>query len=242
MDRTDGELTLLYGVDETPGLVGAGPRAEGVTCWRHPRPHGAAVVAEEAGFAPFFLLSHPELLDAFKPAPEIALLRGSNLYRYRVTCDSWAQHDEALAHVGRAYRAQKAGFTDEPLLAIREPATQYLLHSGRTHYKGLGLHDLSTLYIALRAYNSDGADYADPEAPGDRVVLVGLADGHGWLRLFELQGDDEKQLLQDVSAAIMERDPDVIVGHDLFKGALAYLTSAPSASASSWTGAATARR
>lgn len=225
MDTKKSELYLLYGIDDTPGLVGVGQSAEGVTCWRRSGGPGAAVAAEAAAYSPFFLISHPELLDDFKPAPEISQLSGSNLYRYRVNCESWAQHDEALAHAGRIYRAQKASFTDEPLLSIREPATQYLLHTGRTHYKGLGLHDLSTLYIALRAYNSDGAEYADPEAAGDRVVLVGLADGRNWLRLFELQDGDEKRLLGEVSAAITERDPDVIVGHDLFKGALAYLTA-----------------
>jgi DNA polymerase, archaea type len=223
MSATDGELYLLYGVDDTPGLTGVGPRADGVACWRRAGGRNAVTTAEAADFAPFFLVSHPELLDDFKPAPHIAQLSGGNLYRYRVTCDSWTQHDEALAHVGRAYRMQKASYTDEPLLAIREPATQYLLSSGRTHYKGLALQDLSALYIALRAYNSDGADYADPGAPGDRIVMVGLSDGRNWLRLFELQDGDEQRLLSEVSAAIIERDPDVIVGHDLFKGALAYL-------------------
>lgn len=224
MPATDGELYLLYGVDETPGIVGVGPRAGGVTCWMRPS-HGAALKAEEADYAPFFLVSHPELLDDFKPAPQIDKLAGSNLYRYRVTCESWASHDAALSHIGRAYRAQKASYTEEPLLSIREPAVQYMLHSGRTHYKGLALQDLSTLYIALRAYNSDGADFADPAAAGDRVVMVGLSDGHNWLRLFELHDGNEQRLLTEVSDAILERDPDVIVGHDLFKGALAYFTA-----------------
>lgn len=229
MDATNSELYLLYGVDDTPGLTGVGQSAEGVICWRRKGRDGAptagAVERSTEPFAPFFLISHPELLDDFKPAPQIAQLSRENLYRYRVTCESWAQHDEALVHAGRIYRAQKASFTEEPLLAIREPATQYLLQTGRTHYKGLGLHDLSTLYLALRAYNSDGAEYADPEAAGDRIVMVGLADGRNWLRLFELQDGDEKQLLTEVAAAIVERDPDVIVGHDLFKGALAYFTA-----------------
>jgi DNA polymerase, archaea type len=229
MDRTDGELHLLYGVDDTPGLVGVGQSAEGVNCWRlDPEarmPGATGVTRETATFSPFFLTSHPELFDGFKPSPAIEQLSGDNLYRYRVNCESWAQHDEALAHAGRSYRAQKNNFTDEPLLAIREPATQYLLHTGRTHYKGLRLRDLSTLYIAVRAYNSDGAEYADPSAPNDRVVMVGLAEGHNWLRIFELRDGDERELLDEVSEVIINRDPDVIVGHDLFKGALAYIAA-----------------
>jgi DNA polymerase elongation subunit (family B) len=234
MHTSDGELHLLYGADEAPGLVGVGAALDGVRCWWRRdgstgdggagAPGAGTLAAETVPFQPFFLISHPELLDAFRPAPQIATLTGGNLYRYRVNCESWAQHDEALAHVGRLYRAQRASFAEEPLLAIREPAVQYLLHSGRTHYKGLRLDGLSTLFIALRAYNGNGADYADPQEEGDRVVMVGLADGHNWLRLFEFEGD-ERRLLSQVAEALLERDPDVIVGHDLFKGALSYFAA-----------------
>ena len=214
-------LDLLYGGDVAAGLVGCAPREGGVALWWR---RDGRTEREDIAFAPYFLTSHPALLDAFKPAAVLTELGGDGYYRYRATCEDWAHHDAAIAHANRLYREQKRAYTDEPVLAVREGSVQYLLSSGRTHYKGLAPGDLNVLYFALRAYNSGGADYADAQAEGDRVVMVGLADGRNWLRIFDISGRDEQALLSEVSEELKRRDPDVIVGHNLFKGALAYFT------------------
>ena len=216
---------LLYGVDDAPGLCGVAQAAGGVRLWWR---RGDKLESEIVAHQPYFLVSHRQLLDDFKPSPQIETLSGDNYYRYRVRLKDWATHDAAAAHINRAYKLHKADYPDEPLLAFREPSVQYLLASTRTHYTGMALGDLSVLYIALRAYNSDGADYADPAQPGDRVVAVGLSDGRNWLRVFtlsDMSSQAETVLLGEVAAAVAERDPDVIVGHDLFKGALSYFTA-----------------
>ncbi|MCH7472381.1 hypothetical protein IIA79_05460, partial [bacterium] len=213
---------LLYGSDPAGGLAGCAPHDDGVTCWWL---DGNGRRTETLDYKPFFLISHPELLDDFKPSPGIAELAGDNHYRFRVSTDNWKHHDEAAAHVSRAYRAGRADYPHDPLLKFSDPSSQYLLASGRTHFKGLSIDDLSILFLALRAYNSESADFADPSIAEDSIVLAGLADGKHWLRIFELGKGGEEALINEVSAAVIERDPDVIVGHDLFKGSMAYFTA-----------------
>jgi len=211
---------MLYGADGSPGLCGVAAADGGVRCWW--RRDGELSAVDEQ-FAPFFLTSHPELLDDFKPGPEIIRLNGDNLYAWRVELETWADYDKALSHVGRAYRANRSGFEHEPFLKVGDGATQYLLATGRTHYTGLKLPAVRTLFIALRAYNSGGAEYADPAVAEDRVVLVGLAGNDGYSEQLGLEGDDETGLLSRAGQAIRDYDPDLLVGHNLFKGSLNYL-------------------
>lgn len=225
MDDSRREAQLLYGWDDTPGLVGVAQAAGGVKLWWRRQ---GQLQEESVPHAPYFLTSNPELLDAVKPEPRLVTLSGKNHFCCLVEFTDWEQHDSALTQLNRHFREHKSDFPDEPTLPLREPALQYLLASGRTHYGGMLLGDLHTLYFALRAYNSDGADYADPAQAADRVAAVGLSDGRNWLRIFMLRehsAEAEKELLSAVSEELLKRDPDVIAGHDLFKGALSYFVA-----------------
>jgi len=213
---------ILMGADPAEGLCGLTSFAEGMISWWHT---GSSREMRKEEYQPYFLLSHPELLDDFKPVPNISELEGASPqnYGYRVHCTNWQHHDDAIAHLNRLYRQHKADFQFEPMLKLTDPLNQYMLATGRTHFKGLDLSDLNPLYIALRAYNSGGADYADPAVDDDRIVLVGLTDGRGWLQFFNVSEIDEAELLSTVCKIIQKRDPDLLIGHELFKWTLRYL-------------------
>jgi DNA polymerase elongation subunit (family B) len=200
--------------------MGVAQREGGMALWWR---KGGRAVREDIDFAPFFLLSHRQLLDDFKPTPKFIELSGENHFKWRVEFESWAEHDEALTAVNKHYRSHKSEFENEVSLSNTDAVTQYLLDSGRTHFKGQTLDDLAVLYIALRGRNSGGADYADPRERGDNILLLGLSDGRGWDEVLDCADLSEAELIDRLSAIIAERDPDVICGHDLFKGSLAYI-------------------
>jgi DNA polymerase I len=210
---------MLYGADQRPDIVGLAPNPKGVTLWRR---QSGAVTQEQQPYRPFFLTSHPHLLDDFRPAAEIAELRGENLYSHRVTCDDWQHCDEALKHLIAYYRQHRGEFEYEPYLRFSDPVNQFLLASGCTHYRELDLDELNVLYIAIRALASGGGEYADPREADDTILLIGFTDGRNYARVFQLEGD-ERALIEQASRELVSRDPDVIVGHELFKGALDYL-------------------
>lgn len=177
---------------------------------------------EEVAYQPFFLTSHPHLLDDFKPAASISALRGGNLYSHRVNCRDWQHYDSALKHLIGYYRKHRRDFEFEPYLRFSDPVNQYLLASGRTHFKGLDLTSLNVLYIAIRALASGGADFADPRDQSDAIVLIGLSDGRKYTRVFQLK-EQESALIEQAARELINLDPDVIVGHELFKGSMDYI-------------------
>lgn len=220
MDAEQEKQALLYGADARSGLTGIAPTPDGVTLWWR---RGDETVATYEAFHPFFLVSHPELLDMFKPDVRITELRGGNLYRWRVECDDWAHCDAAVKHVTGIYRQHRSDFEYEPLIRFTDPVNHYLLAGGLTHYRGLDMRDLRVLYLAVRAVAAGGADYADPAQADDRIVLAGLSDGRNFSRVIHLEGGDERALLEALSRELREYDPDIIAGHNLFKGAVSYL-------------------
>jgi DNA polymerase, archaea type len=221
MSGTSDATALLYGADPASGLAGVATQPGGVALWWR---RDGALSREDCAFSPCFLLSHRELLDQFAPAPCITALTGQrhDNYGFRVDCADWAHCDAAIAHVNGLYRAHKRDFEFEPVLRFTDAVNQYLLATGRTHYGGLDPAGLNILYFALKARPSGGAEYADPAVPADEVLMIGLEDNHGWHAAFRLDGLSEQELLLAAGAAILERDPDIIVGHDIFKSGLSY--------------------
>lgn len=219
MDQQEARLEMLWGSDPRPGLVGCCEDETGMSLWWR---DAQGLRSEHVDYRPMFLCSHRELLDQAKPDPLIEELAGENYYRFRVRSDSWADQKAVNSHVGALYRQDKISYEHEPYIRFSDSVNMFLLDTGLTHFKDMLLDDVHTVYMSLRAYPSGGADYADANVPEDRIVMLLLRDNRGSEQLFTLENDDEKKLLVRVLAALKELDPDVIVGHDLFKGAFNY--------------------
>ncbi|MCB1218073.1 hypothetical protein KDL44_11815 [bacterium] len=210
---SDERLEMLWGSDGRPGLVGCAENPEGMTLWWR---RNGAVETEHVAYRPMFLCSHPELLDQAAPRPVIEELAGDNYYRCRVRTGNWAELKSVNSHVNALYKQDRLNYEHEPYIRFSDPVNMYLLDTGLTHFTDMNLDDVRTLYFGLRAYPSAGADYADPNVAEDRVVMLLLHDtATGETEI--LRHDDEKKLLQLAVERLKEIDPDVIVGHDLFK-------------------------
>jgi DNA polymerase elongation subunit (family B) len=94
---------------------------------------------------------------------------------------------------------------------IWNPVEQYLLSSGRTLFKGMQYGELRRLQIDIETSCTEGFEGSAPSR--DPIIAIALSDSTGWETL--LLGE-EADMLRSLSALIIERDPDVIEGHNFF--------------------------
>jgi DNA polymerase I len=173
---------VLFGRDATAGIVSVDPRGEDAVVVR--RRVGEAIVTEEQPFQPFLWVAEPVYLQGFDRKVEYTELAGQGALRFLARFQSWSDFERARKFLGSA-----------PYFALNDPVPQYLLWSGRTHFKQMRFEQLHRLQIALAGRDA-----------------IQLADNRGWQR--------EVHKPAELVAAICERDPDVIEGHDIFRSVL----------------------
>ena len=116
--------------------------------------------------------------------------------------------------------ARQAGGVD----AVRPLENQYLIQQRARLYRELGFAQLRRCQLDIETSSADGS-FSDAAKPEDRVLAIGLraAGKNRLLLLAEATDAAEKQLLQELNAALAELDPDVIEGHNIFKFDLDFL-------------------
>jgi DNA polymerase, archaea type len=96
------------------------------------------------------------------------------------------------------------------------PVEQYLMLTGRVHFKGMLYDDLHRLQLDLET------TALDPRR--GRIFMVAVCDNRGLNTTLEAPtAEDEARLIADLCALIRERNPDVIENHNLFGFDLPFL-------------------
>jgi DNA polymerase I len=210
---------LLFGHDERVGIIAVEPAGHFVRLFY--RTAGGVHFHDEP-FHPFILVSDPALLGGGRTPCSIRTLAGSGLFRYQLLFDSWG---DCLA--ARDFLARKTGkapgANDATYLFIPDLAHQYLLSTGTTLFKGLDFKSLRSLALDIETFCAEGYEFSNPERLEDRIISIALKDSHG--DEIVLRGDvlSEPELLQGLNEAIHRCDPDVIIGHNIFRFDLDYI-------------------
>ncbi|HVM60640.1 MAG TPA: DNA polymerase domain-containing protein [Verrucomicrobiae bacterium] len=191
------ENQLLFGRDDTPAIVSAEPTGDAeITVYRRP---DDKLVSETRPFHPFLWLPEQVYLQGFDRKVEYVPLAGGGFFKFLGRLQSWTDFQQARKFLGAA-----------SYFAINDPAQQYLMATGRTLFKGWRFDQLHRLQIAV-VMAADG-----------KLEAAQLGDNRGWQQ--ELTGT-ETQILKKLVDAIRERDPDVLEGHDVFRGTLTQLAA-----------------
>jgi DNA polymerase, archaea type len=217
------EREWLWGWDPTPGIVSVWAEADGrAFVWRRD-PATLALAREDVRFRPWLLLDSlrdlTHLGDRLQPAPadptcaEFRELEGPGSLRFLVSAADGRWLRRAVLH-GAARRLGRAlshlrELGPETLLAL-PPEEQYLVASGRTHFRELEYDSLQRLQFDLETSG------LDPDR--DHVFLVALRDPQGRCEVLEVRDKGpraEAELLERLYARIRELDPDVIENHNL---------------------------
>jgi DNA polymerase elongation subunit (family B) len=218
-----------------PELTGADPR-EGILAVHHAGDssvdlyvrNGETTSRETHAFYPFFFLTDPSLLPAIPGRYWVKELEGNNAFSRLAVFTSWSQMWNAvhavLASYNRSAGAPVGSWGELPVLYFRpDPSSQFLMQKGMTLFKGMEFDDLRRMQIDIQAAaRKPGRTARSPESDG-RILAIGLSDNRGWERVLSAKDMREEELLAEMLRLVREKDPDVIEGHNLFHGELAYL-------------------
>jgi DNA polymerase, archaea type len=197
---------LLYGVDDTERVVSVEP-AGGSAVRRYVRDTDGVLKTETIRTIPWLVTTESGARECSRPE-STRRLHGDLVLDVRVEFSAW-----------RDFRASADLLRERhlPAFALQSPVEQYLTASGCTLFKGMEYHQLRRLQLDIE---TTSLDPSDPEA---EILVVALRTSNGEEELLH-QGDfDEAELLSRLSQRIVEIDPDVIEGHNLFNFDVPYL-------------------
>ncbi|MDB6093740.1 MAG: polymerase region [Verrucomicrobia bacterium] len=175
-------------------------------------PEGGRVERKDS-FRPFAWLNDTPA-DANLHGITIERLNGEGPY------DRLAHADDFPAYDAFIRQAKESVGVD----LIRPIESQYLLQHRQRLYGDLSFGQLRRCQLDIETASIDGS-FSSAGKAGDRVLAIGLRlNGRNRLLvLAEMTDEAETTLLESLNAALLEMDPDVIEGHNLFKFDLDYL-------------------
>ena len=181
----------LFGADPEPHIVAVEPDYnEGVWIYRRTT---QGVTREKEAFRPWILLTAVPSFDL--PSAEISTLQGDG---YNVCVEFENQS---------AYTQGRFLIRDAHLSNTTYPGggKMALIRSGRTLFKGMTFDEIVRLQFDIET------DSLTPE--NGKILLIAVSDNRGLVELIE---GDEREILERFVQLLLERDPDVIEGHNLF--------------------------
>jgi DNA polymerase elongation subunit (family B) len=168
------------------------------------------------------LLVDPALVEGAAGLLGVEPLAGPGGLRWRARFGAWA---DALA--ARDLARQRSGLGPDlpgaPYRFVPDPVQQYLLASGRTSFGGMRFGEVRRLALDIEVVTGEGNEFPNAARAADRIVAVALADTTGFRHVVRGDRLDEPALLDETTRLILERDPDVIEGHNIFRFDLEYL-------------------
>jgi DNA polymerase elongation subunit (family B) len=213
---------LLYGADPLPGLVAIehapGKTADRMTLYVR---EGASVATRDEPFQGFLVAELKAIADCpveYRAQP----LAGAGPLNLLARFDHWAALLKA-----RDWLSRRTGCAPSspaaPYLFLNDPVQQHLTLTGRTLFLGMAFGDLRRMQVDIECDTAPGYEFCNAERAEDRLLAIGLGDGAGWTHAISGVGRSEAEMLEEFVAAVRERDPDVIEGHNLFNFDLPYL-------------------
>jgi DNA polymerase I len=189
---------------------------------------GDAVRSEPSPFFPFFHLADRWLLDGFRRKHWLKELSGPGEFRHLCAVENWPDFWEAIRYCidtfNRSSAAKVQSFQElKSLHVVADPATQFLMQSGKTLYKGMSFNDVRRLQLDIETYTGGGRMFSSASRTTDRIILISLGDSSGWRQVLDGRTLSEPQMLSALVKLIRERDPDVIEGHNIFNFDLPYV-------------------
>jgi len=186
---------------------------------------GNYIIQSEKDFYPFFYLTDNILLKGFNEKFWQKKMEGSGEYQYLSVFDDWNSMWRAVRTIYRNLKIENVPttiFSDVPEIYIKtDPVTQFLLQSGETFFKGLEYEDLIRMQLDIETYFTKG--FSQPSRPSDRIIVIVLSDNSGWEKVISGEKLSEKEMLIELMNTIIERNPDIIEGHNILSFDLPYI-------------------
>lgn len=185
------------------------------------RTENGAVTSRKVPFHPWLLVADHELCRGLETV-EVKSLGGGGPFRFRA-------HFATAAKCAEASRELKS-ITGIPPTSANAPYRTFsdyqqlaLSTLPERLFRGMQFGDLRRLQLDIETLTTPGFDFPNAERPDDRIVLIAMRDSTGWEECLGPGCGGEKELLERMVECIVERDPDVIEGHNIFSFDLPYI-------------------
>jgi len=210
---------VLFGRDRRTGIVAVEPAGRFMRIFFRTE---QGVQFHDDPFHPFILARDPGLISGCGVPCSVRSLEGEGAFRFQLLFDSWSDclkaRDVLVSRTGVG-----PGAADAPYLFISDLSHQYLLTTGATLFKGMDFRDLRLLTLDIETFCAPGYRFSNPDRPEDRIISIACRDSHGPETV--LAGDRlaEGEMLLALNDLFRRSDPDVIVGHNIFRFDLDYI-------------------
>lgn len=181
-----------------------------------------AVSSEIQEFHPFIFLSDSYYLETCEINFEVKPLKGDEYYKNIIFVKSWNDLQELTK-----FLKKKTGFSSgsfqSPFYFLNDPIAQHLMVTGQTLFKGMEFNNLVRMQLDIETYCKEGFEFSNAKRPEDRITVISLSDTTGWERVISGREFDEKEMLQEMVKEIIQHDPDIIEGHNIFNFDFTYI-------------------
>ena len=197
-------------------IVAAEPNPDG-TATLYRRTPQDSVEAMTLPFRPWLLVDDSSMLPE---GAVIQQLNGNGQCRLRAEFANLALYNDAVKEIKKT--ASSSAFAT-PYRQFTDLTQQFLTASSIRLFGNMQFSELRRMQLDIETRAAGEPHFPDAKRPGDVIMLVSLKDTTGWEKCLVLQEEDEAALLRELVATIVERDPDVIEGHNIFNFDLPYI-------------------
>jgi len=189
---------------------------------------GSGVRFADDRFFPFFFLAEKRVIDGFTRKHWIKKLDGDGFYQYLCAFEEWTTLWEGVRYILEQYNrtaiTKVENYTNLDILYLfSDPVTQHLLQSGRTLFKGMSFDEVHRLQLDIETYTSPRFRFSNASRAGDRIILIALSDSLGWEHVIDGKKMNERDMLLELRRIILEKNPDVIEGHNIYNFDIPYI-------------------
>jgi len=202
-------------------VVAAAPNRDG-TAALFVRTQEGGTVQEQVEFQPWLLVSGKALAESIPGAASVQPLTGSGVYNARVRFPDQSTYYDALKHLKSETGCSPSAF-GAPYRVFSDLTQQLLAAIPCRLFRAMPFSELHRLQLDIETRTTPGYDFPNPEREGDAIIAIALCDATGWRHCLCGHEMGEPDMLREMVRLIMERDPDVIEGHNIFQFDLPYI-------------------
>jgi DNA polymerase I len=213
---------LLFGSDQTERITAVDFDVAESAAKVFVRDEHGEVEESAERFQPFIYLDGERILKDAEVDCEVQRLIGDAGFTLLARFGNCGEYDEAVKLLARHYRSHRSDYDQQPYYEVKEFAHQYLLASGKTHFRGMEWGEVRVVHLALRLNAPE--ELADPADKSQRIEELGVKCGDD-VTVLTASELSEKEMLERFVALVQETDPDVVCGHNLFKTILDFIAA-----------------
>jgi DNA polymerase elongation subunit (family B) len=191
--------------------------------YRRPAKSPNTVTIETIPYHPHILLMDPSPLNGSELEFETVPLNGTAKFACAAIFADAKTHKKALDHLKRV-TGMNPSSPMAPYKNITDSTQQLLVAKEFRLFRNMTFNDIRRMQFDIETLTTPGYEFPNAKRAGDQIAMIAMSDNTGWSECLVLNNPfSEKELLEEFVKIVVERDPDVLEGHNVFKFDLPFI-------------------